>query len=318
MIVVTGGAGFIGSCIVKGLNNNGINNIIIVDELDESSKWKNLVNLNYIDFYDKDEFLKIIDSFKIDLIIHMGACSSSIEKDSKYLMEVNYKYSRFLYDYSIKNKCRMIYASSVAVYGDGSQGYSDDLIESLKPLNMYGYTKKLFDQYCFTNKNSLPQCVGLRFFNVYGPNEYHKNNMSSIALQSYNQIKKNGYVNLFKSNNEKYKNGEQLRDFVYIKDIVSVVLFFIDNPSISGLFNVGSGCERTFYDVAKITFSILEIKSNIIYVDIPEGFKDKYQYFTKANITKLRKFGYNKDFYTIEEGIKDYILSYLNLGYKNY
>jgi len=312
MIIVTGGAGFIGSCIVKGLNDLGISNIIIVDELGTDEKWKNLVNLKYKDFIHKNNFLEELKLMKnIDLIIHMGACSSTTETDSDYLIDNNFKYSKELFDWCLKNNCRLIYASSAATYGDGSIGYDDSKTDELKPLNMYGYTKKLFDQYVLNSENKPKQCVGLRFFNVYGPNEYHKGKMASVIFHSFNQIKKEKEIKLFKSYKKEYSDGEQKRDFVYVKDTVEVVLFMMKNDKINGIFNVGTGEARSFNDLARSVFKAMNLKENIKYVDMPQGLKEKYQYYTQANNEKLRKAGYKKKFYSLEEGTKDYVCKYL-------
>jgi ADP-L-glycero-D-manno-heptose 6-epimerase len=318
MIIVTGGAGFIGSCIVKELNNNKINDIIIVDELGSSEKWKNLVSLKYADFIHKDKFLAELKSMKnVDLIIHMGACASTTEKNAEYLMENNFKYSKELYDWCQNNDSRLIYASSAATYGDGTLGYDDSKTDELLPLNMYGYTKKLFDQYVLSSKE-LRQCVGLRFFNVYGPNEYHKDNMASVIFHSFNQIKKEKKVRLFKSYKQDFKDGEQMRDFVYVKDVVSVVMFMLNNPDVNGIFNVGTGKARSYNDLAVSVFKSLNLKNNVEYIDMPQGLKEKYQYFTEADIRKLRKLGYKKEFYSLEMGINDYVCNYLGKGLAHY
>lgn len=317
MIVVTGAAGFIGSCIVKELNKHGRNDIIIVDELGSDEKWKNLVTLKYMDYEHKTDFLQLLQTNKIkdvDLIIHMGACSSTTEKNAEYLMQNNFKYSKKLYDWCIENKCRMIYASSAATYGNGSQGYTDDetKIDLLKPYNMYGYSKKIFDQYVLSSNKRTAQTIGLKLFNVYGPNEYHKGPMASVIFHTFNQIKKHGKSKLFKSYKKEYADGEQKRDFVYVKDCVSVVMFFVNNPQLNGIFNVGTGKARTFYDLAKAVFSALSLEPNIEFIDMPDGLKEKYQYYTQADIKKLRSAGYDKAFYSLEDGVKDYVQNYLN------
>ncbi|MEM4259828.1 MAG: ADP-glyceromanno-heptose 6-epimerase [Candidatus Woesearchaeota archaeon] len=322
MIIVTGSAGFIGSCIVRELNNKGITDIIIVDHLGDSEKWKNLTNLKYIDFIDKTNFFVELQFLQdIDLIIHMGACSSTTEKDADYLMSNNFKFSKKLYDWCYNNNCRLIYASSAAVYGDGYLKYDDSKTNEYKPLNMYGYTKKLFDQYvinCIENKKILKQCVGLRFFNVYGPNEYHKSSMASVIFQSFNQIMKDKKVKLFKSYKEGVGHGEQKRDFVYIKDVVNVVTFMVKNKKINGIFNIGTSIARSYNDLAKNVFKSLNISPNIEYVDMPEELRKKYQYFSRADIKKLRKVGYKKKFFSLEKGIHDYVTNYLVRDYKNF
>jgi len=313
MIIVTGGAGFIGSNIVKGLNDIGIKNIIIVDKLRNQNKWKNLVGLKFEDFIDKDAFLDILRQNKIphiSAIIHMGACSSTTETDADYLMQNNFKYSKKIFLYCKRRKIPLIYASSAATYGDGSQGYDDALFD-LKPLNMYGYSKKLFDDYMREHFDNSFQCVGLKFFNVFGPNEYHKGTMASMVFHGYNQIVKTGKVKLFKSENPNFKDGEQKRDFIYVKDAVKIVLFFLHNKDKSGIFNVGTGIARTFNDMMIATFAALKKKPNIDYIDMPEHLRGKYQYFTQAKMDKMIKAGYTQAFYTLEEGVTDYVQNYL-------
>lgn len=318
MIIVTGGAGFIGSCIVKELNKRGISDIMIV-ELKANLKHPNLKSIKYKKIVDKDSFISSFNSIKnADLIIHMGACTSTTETDADYLMENNFNFSKKIFDWCVKNKCRLIYASSAAVYGDGSLGYDDSMTEELKPLNMYGETKRLFDQYVLSSKEKPPQWAGLRFFNVYGPNEYHKGSMASVVFHSFNQIKKEGKVKLFKSHKEGFRDGEQKRDFVYVKDAVSVTLFMAGNKAINGIFNVGTGKARTFYDLAKSAFNSLDMIPKVEYISMPSGLAEKYQYFTEAKIDKLRKAGYKKEFFSLEKGVKDYVKNYLDKGFFNY
>jgi ADP-L-glycero-D-manno-heptose 6-epimerase len=313
MIIVTGGAGFIGSNIIKGLNDKGIKNIIVVDKLRCEDKWKNLVDLKYTDFIDKDIFLDLLFSKRIrriHAIIHIGACSSTTEKDSDYLLSNNYLYSKNIFIFCKRYKIPLIYASSAATYGDGSRGYDDHNFD-LKPLNMYGYSKKIFDDYVLSNFDKTFQCVGLKFFNVYGPYEYHKKDMASMIFHSYHQIKKSGKVRLFKSDRPDYKDGEQKRDFIYVKDVVKVVLFFLKHKKKSGIFNLGTGISRSFNDLVKATFNSLGKRANIEYIDMPLHLKGKYQYFTQAEMNKLRKVGYREPFYTLEEGADDYVKNHL-------
>lgn len=322
MIVITGALGFIGSCIAKELNNTGRTDIIIVDEAENEKASKYAINIKYAKYYEKNEFIKLLESNKIkdiDLIIHMGACSATIETNEKYLMETNYGYSKRLYDWCLKNNCRLIYASSAATYGNGALGYNDNEKEmnKLKPLNTYGLTKKMFDDYILTAPK-LKQCVGLKFFNVYGPNEYHKGAMASVVFHSFNQIKEDGKVMLFKSYRKEIKGGEQKRDFIYIKDAVSIVMFFIENKDINGIFNAGTGKARTFKDLTISTFMALNLKPEIEYIEMPETLKEKYQYYTEANMEKLRNVGYDKKFYSLEEGVKDYTANYLDKDFKLY
>ena len=322
MIVVTGAAGFIGSCIVKELNDRGIVDIILVDDLDKSEKWKNLVNLKYKNYVDSSDFLeKVCNSGlgDVDVVIHMGACSSTREKDSKYLMKNNFEYSKILLDFCNRDGVRFIYASSAATYGDGVSGYKDDesKMDELKPLNMYGYSKKLFDQ-CVLSSCLGVQCVGLKFFNVFGPNEYHKGSMASMVYHGFRQVVDNGKIKLFESNDSSIKDGDQSRDFVYIKDVVSVVLFFMDNSKVSGIFNVGTGKSRTFNDLARSVFKVMGKEENIEYFKMQDELSEKYQNFTESDIGRLINVGYNKEFYSLEEGVKDYVLNYLEKGYKYY
>lgn len=316
MIIVTGGAGFIGSAMVWKLNQIGEKEIIIVDELGNDEKWKNLVGLNFIDYYHKEDFIEMIlnESLPVefDTMIHMGACSSTTEKDADYLYENNVRYSQELAKYCLTHRARFIYASSAATYGDGSIGYSDEEKQmfDLRPLNMYGYSKQLFDLWLYKT-GVLEEVVGLKFFNVYGPNEYHKGEMRSVVHKSFQQIMNNGQVNLFKSYNPKYKDGEQLRDFIYVKDVVEVISFFVENKDKFGIFNVGTGVARSWNDLVISTFTAMNKPVNINYIEMPENLREKYQYFTQANMQKLRDAGYKKEFYSLEDGIKDYVKNYL-------
>jgi ADP-L-glycero-D-manno-heptose 6-epimerase len=316
MIVITGGAGFIGSAIVWRLNQLGENRIIIVDELGTDDKWKNLVPLKFGDFVHKDDFISmIIDRevpFKIDSIIHMGANSSTTEKDADHLFSNNYLYTKELATYCLEKNNRFIYASSAATYGDGSLGFDDDenKLETLCPLNMYGYSKQLFDFWAKKN-GAFDKIVGLKYFNVYGPNEYHKGDMRSVVHKAFEQIRDTGNVRLFKSHHPKYKDGEQLRDFIYIKDAVDMTLFFFDKPKVSGLFNLGTGKARTWNDLVSAIFKSLNKEVNIEYIDLPEHLREKYQYFTEANMNKIKKAGFNSSITSLEEGVADYVKNYL-------
>lgn len=317
MYVVTGGAGFIGSNIVRGLNDAGIEDIIIVDNIASTDKWMNIRNKKYIEYVHKSCFLEKLSSYKgIEAIIHMGAQSSTTEKDFDYLWNNNFEYTKALWEYCAERQIRFIYASSAATYGDGSHGFDDEMdIDRLLPLNGYGYSKQLFDLWVKQQAVRYPaQYVGLKFFNVYGPNEYFKGSMASMVFHGYHQIKDTGKIRLFKSYDSKYQDGGQLRDFVYVKDICSVVLWLIENPSVNGLFNVGTGQARSFRELAEATFMSLELSPNIEYIDMPEHLKEKYQYYTKAEIQKIRKAGYDKEFYSLQEGVKDYMQCYLDKG----
>ena len=316
MIVVTGAAGFIGSAIVWRLNTHGKEDIVIVDELGMEEKWKNLVALKYSDFIHKDDFIAmILDDevpFSIDSLIHMGANSSTTEMNADHLLFNNYEYTKELAKYSIKNDIRFIYASSAATYGDGSLGFDDDesRLETLRPLNMYGYSKQMFDLWA-KRQGILNKIAGLKYFNVFGPNEYHKGDMRSVAHKAFGQINDTGKLRLFKSHNPKYKDGEQLRDFVYIKDAVDMTLFFLEHKDKNGIYNIGAGKARTWNDLAKAIFNALNKPLNIEYFDPPKQLEEKYQYFTEANLDKLKKAGYNKPLASLEEGVSDYIKNYL-------
>ena len=315
MIVITGAAGFIGSALVWRLNQRGENNIIIVDELGKDEKWKNLVALDFQDFINKDTFIEKIDTdlnFKIDAIIHMGANSSTTEKDADHLLNNNFEYTKKLALYCINKNIRFIYASSAATYGDGSLGFDDnnEMCKKLHPLNMYGYSKNLFDVWAL-KKNMLDKIAGIKYFNVYGPNEYHKGDMRSVVNKAFAQIKETGKVKLFKSRKKNYKDGEQKRDFIYIKDVVDMTLFFLDHKDKNGLFNVGSGKARTWNDLVTALFKALGKPVNIEYIDLPDHLIDKYQYFTEAKLDKIIKAGYAHKLSSLEEGVTDYVKNYL-------
>ncbi len=316
MIVVTGGAGFIGSAIVWKLNQSGKTNIIIVDELGNDEKWKNLVGLKYEDFVHKNEFIEQImdDSlpYSVETIIHMGANSSTTEKDADHLMVNNYQYTKELAKYCLEKNIRFVYASSAATYGDGSLGFDDDdyKLESLRPLNMYGYSKQLFDLWAKRNK-VLDQIAGIKYFNVYGPNEYHKGDMRSVVHKAFEQVRDTGKVRLFKSLNPKFKDGEQMRDFVYVKDAVDMTLFFVDHRDKNGIFNVGSGKARTWNDLVNSLFKAVGNPINIEYIDLPKHLTDKYQYFTEANLSKIKSIGYNKPITSLEDGVTNYVKNFL-------
>ncbi|MBT8378002.1 MAG: ADP-glyceromanno-heptose 6-epimerase [Ignavibacteria bacterium] len=312
MIVVTGGAGFIGSAIVWRLNQLGENKIIIVDELGKDEKWKNLVGLSFEDFIHKDEFITLVLEdelpIKIKTVIHMGANSSTTEKDADHLLFNNYEYTKELAKYSIKKDIRFIYASSAATYGDGSLGFNDEenKLETLQPLNMYGYSKQLFDLYAKRN-GLLDKIVGLKYFNVFGPNEYHKNDMRSVVHKAFEQVRDTGKVKLFKSLNPEYKDGEQMRDFIYINDAVDMTLYFLDKKNNNGIYNVGSGKARTWNDLVAALFKAMNEPLNIEYIDLPEHLKDKYQYFTEAKIDKIKNAGYSKALNSLEDNVNDYV-----------
>lgn len=312
-VIVTGGAGFIGSNVVAALNKEGVEDLIIVDHLNNPYKVMNLKSLRYSNYFDREEFLpylKTLSGKDIDAIIHLGACANTQEQDKNFLIQNNTIYSNILFEFSLANNCQFIYASSAATYGDGSKGYNDDE-RDLKPLNYYGYSKYLFDQWVLDSPKKPKQWVGLKFFNVYGPNEYHKGYMASVILHGFEQIQKDKEIRLFKSYHGDYPHGGQLRDFIYVKDVVKVILFFLNNSSKSGIFNVGTGKARSFFDLAKGVFKALNLEPDIKFIDMPPGLKEIYQYFTQANISKLRKIGYEEKFYELEDGILDYVQNYL-------
>ena len=316
MVVVTGGAGFIGSVTVWQLNQLGEDNIIVVDELRSGEKWKNLNGLKYADVFHKSDFFDmVLDNevpFKIDSIIHLGACSATTEKDADYLLHNNYKFTLELAHYALERDIRFIYASSAATYGDGLNGYNDneDELNTLRPLNMYGYSKHMFDLWAKKNK-VLDRIVGLKYFNVYGPNEYHKGDMRSVVHKAFEQVKETGKVKLFKSYNAGYKDGEQKRDFIYVKDAVDMTLYFLENRDKNGLYNIGTGNAQTWNDLVTALFKAMDKPVNIEYIDMPDHLKGKYQYFTEGNLDKLRDTGYNKEIFSLEKGVEDYVKNYL-------
>jgi len=319
MIVVTGGAGFIGSAIVWRLNTLGNDNIIIVDELGSTDKWKNLAGLKFHEFIHKDDFISLVVEdtieFPIEAMIHMGANSSTTEKDADHLLSNNYLYTQELAKYCLAKNIRFVYASSAATYGDGSLGFDDDesKLDTLRPLNMYGYSKQLFDLWAKRNK-ILDKIAGVKFFNVYGPNEYHKGDMRSVVHKAFEQVRDTGKVRLFKSLNPKYKDGDQKRDFVYVKDAVDMTLYLFSHPEINGIFNIGAGKARTWNDLVASLFNAVGKPVNIEYIDLPEHLREKYQYFTEANLNKIKRAGYNQPITSLEDGVNDYVKNYLLKG----
>lgn len=316
MILVTGGAGFIGSAIVAALNKRGIDDILIVDILGHDQRWKNLRRLRFIDYMEADDFSAMVAGepmdWDIEAILHLGACSDTTETDCSFLVKNNFEFSKLLAGWAVEIDARFIYASSAATYGDGEQGFVDDhaLSRSLLPLNMYGYSKQMFDQWCL-RRGLLDQFVGLKYFNVFGPNEYHKAEMRSFVLKAFEQINTEGRVRLFKSHRPDYGDGQQLRDFIYVKDAVEMTLFFLDNPDLGGLFNVGTGNARSWDDLAKAVFAAMGKAPAIDYVDMPDTLRDKYQYFTQADISKLQAAGYAAPTTPLEDAVKDYVQNYL-------
>lgn len=318
MIVVTGGAGFIGSAIIHELNVRGFSDILVVDQIDHPEKQKNLDPLRYRELRNKDEFLQdILDHSlpEVEIILHLGACSSTTETDEAYLTKNNFEYTRELTGYALTNVVRFIYASSAATYGNGEKGYCDDesKLETLQPMNLYGESKQNFDLWA-KQKNLLNKIAGLKYFNVYGPNEYHKEDMQSLVRKGFLQIQETGKIRLFKSYKPEYGDGGQVRDFIYIKDAVAMTLFFIENPEVCGIFNIGTGNARSWNDLAKSIFTALGKEPNIEYIDMPDSIREQYQYHTRAEMEKIRQAGYDKPALSLEDGIKDYVQNYLLPG----
>ena len=321
MIIVTGGAGFIGSCVVRSLNEAGRSDIVIVDNISETDKWMNMRNKKYIKYVHKSRFLEELPTYEnVEAIVHMGAQSSTTERDFDYLWENNFEYTKALWNYCAEKHISFIYASSAATYGDGSLGFNDRMdIDKLLPLNGYGYSKQLFDMWVKHQAKSFPaQYCGLKFFNVYGPNEYFKGSMASMVFHGFNQIKETGKVKLFKSCNPNYADGGQLRDFVYVKDICKVIMWLLVNTHVSGLFNVGTGRAQSFAELAEATFHALDLEPNIEYIDMPEKLRGKYQYYTKAEMSKLYDAGYPYHFADVENGVRDYVQSHLAQNFLTY
>lgn len=315
LIVVTGGAGFIGSCILRYLNDQGYRNLIVVDDLGTSEKWKNLVGKFYLDFIPKQQLFQWLEGRggEIDAFIHLGACSSTVEQNATYLMENNYRFSTRLAAYALEHGHRFIYASSAATYGDGGQGFVDNEaeLEKLAPLNMYGYSKHQFDLW-LKQQGVLKQTVGLKYFNVFGPNEWHKGRMASAILHFMNQIQKEGSVRLFKSSEpEKYTDGGQMRDFIYVKDVVSITCQFLSNKA-GGIFNVGTGKPETWNTLTQLVFTGLQRTAKIDYIDMPADLKGKYQNYTAADTTRLKEaLGGALTFTPFKTAVIDYVQNYL-------
>ena len=318
-IIVTGAAGFIGSCMVQYLNEQGFTNLILVDDFGIESKRVNWESKQYEAIVERQSLFEWLERNEpiIDVFIHLGARTDTTEFNYAIHEALNVVYSQNVWNYCTEKNIPLIYASSAATYGSGELGYDDnhEIVEDLKPLNPYGISKNEFDKWALKQTETPPFWAGLKFFNIYGPNEYHKGRMASVIWHSFNQIKKDGLVKLFRSHRPDFKDGEQLRDFVYVKDLVKVIYWMMQNEQIpSGLYNLGTGSARSFYDLASSTFRGLDLEPNISFVDMPIDIRDKYQYFTEANMQKLKAAGYTDAFYTLEEGVDDYVRNYLAEG----
>ena len=309
--IVTGAAGFIGCNVVAELNRRGEERILVVDELGNDDRWKNLRGLKFEDVWLSGRFREAFRGDKlptVKTVYHLGACSSTTETNANYLLDNNYQYTRELCEWCLGHGARFVYASSAATYGDGSQGYSDadTATPTLMPLNMYGMSKQLFDLWALRT-GVLGRIAGLKYFNVYGPGEDHKGDMRSVVHKAYHQIHETGAVKLFKSYRKDYRNGEQVRDFVYVKDAVDLTLFCGENPQASGLFNCGTGQARSWNDLAKAVFAAMKVEPRIEYIEMPVALRSKYQYFTQAEMGKIRAAGYARAFTSLEDGIREYV-----------
>lgn len=316
-VLVTGGAGFIGSALVWELNRRGCDRIVIADFLESSDKWRNLVPLRFEDYLEADNLLPRLaakELGKFDLVLHMGACSATTERDAAYLVRNNYEFTKDIASYALAANARFVYASSAATYGDGSAGMSDssDLtnLNALRPLNMYGYSKQLFDVHA-ARRGFLNGIVGLKFFNVFGPNESHKGDMRSLVNKAYAQVVETGEIRLFRSYREEYADGEQRRDFLYVKDAVDMTLHLASSDAAGGLFNIGSGESRSWIDLATAVFGALGREPRITFVDMPAELRARYQYFTQADISRLRGAGYAAPVTSLHSAVDDYVTGYL-------
>lgn len=315
-IVVTGAAGFIGRNVVSALNARGRSDILLVDDLGTSDKWRNLRGLEYDDFIPSSELMPYLASPRgqdVREIVHMGACSATTERDADYLVANNYRYTVDLMTWSLAHGARLVYASSAATYGDGTLGYSDadDVTPTLRPLNMYGFSKHMADLWALRH-GFLDSMVGLKFFNVYGPYEEHKDDMRSLVSKAYRQVRDTGRITLFRSHRPEFADGEQMRDFIYVDDAVDVVLYFLDHPERNGLFNCGTSQAATWLELTHALFDALGQPPQVDFVDIPESIRDRYQYFTEADGSKLRSAGYAGTFRGVDEGVREYVDTFLS------
>jgi ADP-L-glycero-D-manno-heptose 6-epimerase len=317
-ILVTGGDGFIGSALIWALNQRGRQDIVVTGLLGKTEKWKNLVPLQFEDYMEADHLLEVLDSPRlagVETIFHLGACSHTTQTDCRYLIQNNYEYTRQLAEWALRDGRRFVYASSAATYGDGSEGMidGDENLDRLRPLNMYGYSKHLFDLHA-RSKGWLDRIVGLKYFNVFGPNEGHKGDMRSVVHKAFEQIRETGKVRLFKSAHPDYRDGEQRRDFLYVKDAVDATIHLAFNPGATGLFNVGSGSASTWIELVQPIFQELRLPVNIEFIDLPAPLREKYQYYTRADISRLRSTGWSGPRFTLEEAVQDYVGGYLIPG----
>jgi len=316
MILITGAAGFIGSAMIWKLNNRGVDSIIGADRFHDGEKWNNLRKCLFYDWVDRDRLFDWLQDHGklIKTVIHLGACTDTTERDVDYFMQTNFEYSKKLWAFCVARQIPFLYASSAATYGAGEYGYIDDekLIAKLRPLNPYGWSKQIFDRWVTQQTKKPPSWFGFKFFNVYGPNEFHKGHMASIIFHAFGQALNLSTIRLFKSHREDFEHGEQKRDFVYVKDVVDIMDFFLQNDIRSGIYNIGTGKARSFNDIAAATFDALEKKTDITYFDMPENLKKQYQYFTEASIDKLKAAGYRGTIHELEEGITDYVKNHLS------
>ncbi len=316
MIVITGAAGFIASCLIAKLNENNITDLILVDDFSFEKKTKNFETKKFLKKIERLDFLNWFKEnySQVNYVLHIGARTDTTEKNQSVLNELNLNYTKTIWSICTTNNIPLMYASSAATYGLGENGYDDDetKIDLLKPLNLYGESKNDFDKWAIKQNAQPNKWHGLKFFNVYGPNEYHKGRMASVIFHSFNQIKENNKIKLFRSHNPNYKDGGQLRDFVYVKDVVNVIWYLINTNVKNGIYNLGSGKARSFNDLAIATFKTLNKQPIIEFIDTPLDIRDKYQYFTEANMSKLINTGYSQKFTSLEDGVHDYITNYLN------
>lgn len=314
-IVVTGAAGFIGSCLTGKLNNKGHKEIILVDDFTRPDKVNNFKHKAFLEQVDRDLFPEWLENHakEVEFVFHIGARTDTTEKDRTVFDKLNLNFSKAVWNVCASHGIPLIYASSAATYGLGESGYSDDhgIMQLLKPLNPYGESKNDFDKWAIVQPMAPPFWAGMKFFNVYGPNEYHKSRMASVIFHAYRQIRTTGIVRLFRSHHPDFKDGEQLRDFIFIKDVVDVLYYLMKRGVQSGIYNLGTGKARTFLDLARATFHAMDVPENIVFIDTPADIRDKYQYFTEAKMEKLRSTGYDEPFYSLEEGVEEYVMEFL-------